>query len=186
MTLIFHRLPIKTARLIIRRFSREDLPGFLSFMLDAESTQYLAFTDEQKTKNDAEALFNTVLDSYQTEDPIESFALISKESGYYIGSVGFSPCGKDLYECYYAINKEGRRKGFACEAMQHLLALIDKRTVIKAYCSEKNVASIEVAKKLGMTPLGIETHPYSGLQGLVFEKKVNAHLHSHGESLGLT
>lgn len=118
-------------------------------MLDAESTQYLAFTDEQKTKNGAEALFHTVLDSYQTEDPIESFALISKESGYYIGSVGFSPCGKDLYECYYAINKEGRRKGFACEAMQHLLALIDKRTVIKAYCSEKNVASIEVAKKIG-------------------------------------
>ncbi len=36
-------LPILTERLIIRQFILEDLPAYLAFMLDAESTQYLAF-----------------------------------------------------------------------------------------------------------------------------------------------
>lgn len=47
------QFPITTERLIIRRFEPDDLAPCLSFVLNPESTRYLAFELSQTTEEDA-------------------------------------------------------------------------------------------------------------------------------------
>ena len=49
---------IQTKRLIIRPFQNEDLRPYLAFMTDELATQYMLFTQEQKTEKGAKELFN--------------------------------------------------------------------------------------------------------------------------------
>jgi len=169
MQLIFHKLPVVTGNLVIRHLDAKDLEPFLEFMLDPQSTQYLAFTDEQKTEKGAKELFDMVLQSYDSENPIESYAVSLKETGEYIGSIGLSPYDEGVYECYYCINSGHRNRGYAVEAMKQIFSLIDPHIAIRAHCSPENQASIRVAEKLGMTHLGEVEHIHSKLKGPAFQ-----------------
>ncbi len=164
---------IETRRLTIRPFQPGDQPSFLEFMLDEMATEYLSFTEEQKTEQGATALFRRVMDSYRTNAPIISLAIVDKDSGMLIGSCGISPLGEEgVYECYYSLLPKCWGMGFATEATRALLRHFfgsGEVKVMKAYVSPDNPRSIHVAERLGMELRGKGVHPFSGMEGLVYE-----------------
>ncbi|MCO6478663.1 MAG: GNAT family N-acetyltransferase [Phaeodactylibacter sp.] len=168
---------IETERLLIRPFQSTDLPLFLEFMLDEMATEYLAFSDEQKTEGGAKALFWEVVESYRTDEPIIALAIVDKENGYFMGSCGISPLEEDgVAECYYSLLPKYWGMGFATEAAKALVNYflsLDEAKAIKAFVSPNNPRSIHVAERVGMKPLGEATHPFSGLEGLMYEKRKN-------------
>ncbi|MCB0559519.1 MAG: GNAT family N-acetyltransferase [Lewinellaceae bacterium] len=166
---------IESERLLIRPFQSRDLPFFLEFMLDEMATEYLAFTEEQKTEAGARALFWEVLDSKQANNPIIALAIVDKENGVFMGSCGISPLGeKGVYECYYSLLPKYWGMGFATEAAKalvgHFLSL-EEVEVVKAFVSPGNPRSIHVAERIGMAPMGEAKHPVSGMEGLVYEMR---------------
>ncbi|MGB3238151.1 MAG: GNAT family N-acetyltransferase [Geitlerinemataceae cyanobacterium] len=168
MTISF---PLHSPRLVIRRFIPQDLPAYLDFMLDEESTRYLVFEDEQKTKQGATELFDFVLSSYDSDNVIHAYAIALAESDEYVGSCGFSPYEPQIVECYYSINAPYRRRGYALEAMTALFEALrssGELSEIRAYSSEENIASLHLAQKLGMDDRGIATHAHSGLTGRLY------------------
>jgi len=149
---------IQTERLIIRKFIENDRSKFLEFMLDEDSTKFLNFTQEQKSKDGANAILDWVIGAYETDNPIFSVAVALKSSNEYVGSIGFSPyCEEDEYECYYSINKEYVKKGYAKEAMKALFEYARTNGVKKIYAFNHldNIASEKLALSLGMTFDGI-------------------------------
>lgn len=161
-------LPIETERLIVRHFRDSDLEAFLSFMLNEESTKYLMFTDEQKTKSGAQELFNFVRNSYHTENPIYSFAIADKKSDLYLGSCGFAPYDQGIVEIYYSINTDAEGKGFATEAIQAMVVPLAQKLEVRAYCHPENSSAHNVALKSGFVAQGLATHKNFGNQGYLF------------------
>jgi ribosomal-protein-alanine N-acetyltransferase len=164
-------LPILTERLMIRQFIPDDLPAYLEFMLDADSTKYLAFEPEQKTREGATELFNFVISSYHTDSVIHAYAIALKDSNQYIGSCGFSPYENTIFECYYTINSAYRLQGYGLEAMQALFTALKSShefTEIRAYSHPENKASLKLAEKLGMEYQGDSIHVHSGLKGVLY------------------
>lgn len=77
-------LPIQTERLTIRKLKPSDLEAFSLFMLDSESTKFLAFSEEQKTEAGARELFDLVIQSYSSSQPIHSYAIENQKTHQYI------------------------------------------------------------------------------------------------------
>lgn len=166
---------IETERLLIRPLQPKDLPSFLEFMLDEMATEYLTFTEEQKTEEGAKALFRKVVDSYSSSEPILALAIVDKEEGYFMGSCGVSPLEEEgVVECYYSLLPKYWGMGFATEAAKALVNYflgLEEVKVVKAFVSPNNPRSIHVAERVGMQGLGAATHPLSGLEGLMYEKR---------------
>ena len=149
-------VPLETERFIIRRFQPKDLSSFLEFMLDDESTKYLAFGDEQKTDDGAKALFDFVCSSYESESPIHSYVIAEEDR--YVGSCGFAPYDEGIYECYYCVNKTERGKGVATEVTKAIAQVLSETLEVRAYCHPENYAAHAVAKKAGFIHNGLSLH----------------------------
>ena len=74
---------IETQRLIIRPFEKKDLNSFIAFMLDEESTRFLMFSDDQKTRSGATQLFEMIITSYKTSSPVHSYVIALKDDRSY-------------------------------------------------------------------------------------------------------
>ena len=149
-------VPLETERFVIRRFQPKDLSSFLEFMLDDESTKYLAFGDEQKTDDGAKALFDFVCSSYESESPIHSYVIAEEDR--YVGSCGFAPYDEGIYECYYCVNKTERGKGVATEVTKAIAQVLSETLEVRAYCHPENSAAHAVAKKAGFIHNGLSLH----------------------------
>ena len=149
-------IPLETERFIIRRFQPKDFNAFLEFMLDDESTQYLAFGDEQKTDDGAKALFDFVCSSYESESPVHSYVIAEEDR--YVGSCGFAPYDEGIYECYYCVNKTERGKGVATEVTKAIAQVLSETLEVRAYCHPENYAAHAVAKKAGFIHNGLSLH----------------------------
>ncbi|MEM8778142.1 MAG: GNAT family N-acetyltransferase [Cyanobacteria bacterium P01_G01_bin.49] len=161
-------VPLKTERLVIRKFQQKDLSAFLEFMLDEESTKYLAFTEEQKTEEGAKALFDLVYQSYESQTPIHSYVIAGQDQDHYLGSCGFTPYDEDIYECYYSVSKAQWGQGVATEAIKTIAEELSKTAEIRAYCHPNNVAAHRVAKKAGFIPKGLTLHQHFDIEGELF------------------
>ncbi|MEM8536187.1 MAG: GNAT family N-acetyltransferase [Chloroflexota bacterium] len=161
-------VPLETERFVIRRFKPKDLEDFLAFMLDDESTKYLAFEDEQKTAAGARALFDFVCSSYESDNPIHSYVIAEKGSDRYLGSCGFAPYDEGIYECYYSVNTAARGQGVATEATKAMVQLLAEDSEVRAYCHPENHTSRAVATKVGFVHKGAHVHQHSGLKGDLF------------------
>lgn len=161
-------IPFATERLVIRRFEKTDLPLFLNFMLDSESTTYLMFEDEQKTEDGAKALFNYVCDAYDSNQPVHSYAIADKSTNRYLGSCGYANYDDGIAECYYSVNKSEVGKGIATEAISALAKTLSNSMEVRAYCHPKNYAAHQVAKKAGFISKGIQIHKNFGNTGELF------------------
>ena len=169
--LIVIEIPITTKRLIIRPFESKDLEQFLRFMLDDDSTRFLTFDEEQKTRPGATALFKYVIQAYASPEPIHSYAIAELETGEYVGSCGYAPYEEGIVECYYCVNAEHRGMGIATEAAQALIQALASSTdfrEIRAYCHPDNTAAHDVALKSGMTARGMAMHKDFGRENQLF------------------
>jgi ribosomal-protein-alanine N-acetyltransferase len=134
-------------------------------MLDVESTRFLAFDDEQKTETGARALFEYVLDNYDSPDVVHAYVIANISTNAYLSSCGFAPYEDGIVECYYVIKPEYQRQGFAVEATQALIAALLPSVEVRAYCHSDNIAAHIVARNSNMTPLGLGRNNSSGLEG---------------------
>lgn len=161
-------LPIATERLTIRRLTPRDLDTFLEFMLDEDSTRYLAFEPEQTTAEGAKGLFEYVLQAYDTPEPVHACAIADKATDEYLGSCGFSPYEEGVVECYYSVNAPHRGKGIAAEATTALVTVLSATVEVRAYCHPDNAAAHKVALRAGLEHAGSARNANSGLEGELF------------------
>ena len=166
MKLIRH---LETPRLIIRPFTQEDLELFIKFMINKQVTKYLMFSDYQKTREGAVELFTMVMDSYDTDQPIHSYA-IELKNDYFIGSCGFSLLKNTplIIEVYYSLLPAYWKKGYATEATNKLIEHCFHHLhvhEIDAYMHPDNPDSEGVALRVGMRYAGIKKHPIFQVDG---------------------
>lgn len=147
-------IPITTQRLAIRCFEPADLERFLTFMLDKESTRYLAFPADQTTAAGARQLFDAVIDAYDSPDPIHAYAIADLASGKYVGSCGFALHEPGIAECYYSVNRDHRGNGIATEATRALVGALAALVEVRAYCHPENAAAHAVATSCGLQHRG--------------------------------
>lgn len=168
-------IPVVTERLTIRRFEGSDIGGFLEFMLDDESTQFLSFEAEQRTEPGAKALFDHVIGSYDTENAVHAYAIVDTHTADYLGSCGFAPYEDGVVECYYCVNARHRGCGIAVEATKAMIGALSPSVEIRAYCHSANLAAHAVATQSGMVHVGRGRNKNSGLDGelFVFRKKTD-------------
>jgi RimJ/RimL family protein N-acetyltransferase len=158
--------------LVIRPFQDDDLEPYLEFMTDETATRHLMFTDEQKTVVGATELFEYVISSYSSDEPIDAYAIALKGDGF-IGSCGMSGLHEDgLYECYYSLLPKQLGDGYATEATKALLDYCFEAGAVEihAYVNADNPAGAAVANTAGMSYRGTHTHPPSNNEAELFSK----------------
>jgi len=161
-------IPISTKRMTIRRFELRDAECYLRFMLDEESTRFLAFDADQKTESGARALLDYVISSYKSDAPVHAYAIAEATTDEYLGSCGFTPYSDDSVECYYCINSDHRGQHLATEALNALIQSLTAHVEVRAYCHPNNVAAHAVARNCAMSHVGIAHNKNSDLDGDLF------------------
>ncbi|WP_287373672.1 GNAT family N-acetyltransferase [Prosthecochloris sp.] len=106
---------ITSKQLLIRRFERDDAEDFVSFMTDPESTRFLTFGEEQKSREGAKELLDVTIASYDSEAPLMAFAVEHQESRQFIGFCGLTPREEGTVEIMYAVMPNERGKGYATQ-----------------------------------------------------------------------
>lgn len=165
---------LTTERLTIRKFRPEDKPRFIEFMTDKKATKYLGFSATQKTPEGASHLFDFILNSYKTDEPVFSLAIEDHEYGY-IGSCRISQIDDKTWECYYSLNQKYWGNGFATEAMQTVIDWCRKHPAINelhAYIHPEHKESEQVAIRLGMKNKGLQIHPVFEYKRILYSLNV--------------
>lgn len=163
---------LNTERLVLREMQPKDKEHFINFITNQSCTRYLMFSEEQKTRKGARRLFDYILNSYQSNEPILALTIALKDKDKMIGSVGASPIETPgVYECYYTLFPEMTGHGYATEATRKLfqfLFLNQKATEIRAYIYPENKASQRVAERLSMEYKDIQKHPVFQNDGMLY------------------
>jgi len=160
-------LPIKTERLITRRFTHDDIPDVLGFV----SQPSVAKVTSQRVPATIDGARNYIdlKNSYQPfeEDKVFELAIERKEDGKVMGYVGMIFEGGELWEMGWVLGEEYRGKGYTTGAAR---ALMDYgfRSLglhrIHADTSTSNVPACKVMDRLGMKREGM-------LRSVVFEER---------------
>ena len=192
---------LETTRLIIRPFVMDDLPD-VHRLFDVELNAEDLRTDKMETINErAEWLQWSVLNYVQLgklyQPPYGDRAIVLKETGQLIGSVGYVPCLMSFeqmpnfsyynafaktyrstteFGLFYAISPSHQRKGYASEAAQAMVDYAFQQLNLKrviATTDFDNYGSMGVMRKLGMrvekNPLG--EPPWLQVVGVVENNK---------------
>jgi RimJ/RimL family protein N-acetyltransferase len=146
------KLPIRTQRLALREFTREDFDGVFAYSADPRVTRYLFFgpRDAQAT---AEYLDDLI--ASQQEIPRTRFELAVEECGtrQLIGACDLSLIERDVVDLGYMLGQMHWGKGFATEIALALTdaAFYDLRAErVISTVDINNKASIRVLEKIGM------------------------------------
>lgn len=148
-------LPIETERLKLRRHEEKDREAFVRLVTDPRFYEDLNVPERQRTPAGAAEVFDTILASYGTEEPVWGLTVADRASDAFLGTVALHPIpfGEAL-EVFYAIVPRRWGEGLATEAVRALLeALPDKDFV--ALTAPDNEASQRVATGAGMRDAGL-------------------------------
>ena len=154
---------METERLLIGRITRKDMDALLAIMGKPE---VMYAWEHGFTKKDVRKWINRQLTRYR-KDGFGYFAVILKESGKLIGQAGLMKStinGNEAVELGYILDNAYWHYGYGMEAARACLEYAFEEFGLKTvYCSirPENVASIRVAKKLGMTLCGSHTVIYN-------------------------
>ncbi len=150
-------LSLETGLAVLRRHRLSDLSAFTRFVMDTESTRYMAFTEDQKTEAGAAALMDAVIASYATDAPIFSLTIADPETDAYLGAVGGAEAGDGAMEIFVTVMREARRRGMAASAVRGVSDYLFETcaaTEIWADTVIENVASTQLFEKLGFRNVG--------------------------------
>lgn len=149
---------IESTRLVLRRHREADLEAFAAFLADENATRFMAFTEEQKSRNGARAMLNYVISAYSSEEPVFSLTIADPQSDEYLGSCGLQRLtDEEGFEIYYTILPEHQNVGLATEATKVLVDYVFDQTEtdrLVAFVVPANIASLRVAEKLGFVDDG--------------------------------
>ena len=158
--------PLLSERLIVRPFQNDDQKEFVRFMTTAEATQFMTFTDEQKTESGAKQMFDWVIASYSSEDPVVALCIADRKTNEFVGSCGLSPLESEgEIECYYSLLPKFWKMGFAQEAMNELIRYAFNEMAaptIVAFVHPDNYPAQRLAEKIGLLRIGVILHPERG------------------------
>ncbi len=145
-------LPLRTARLCLRDFTRGDFDGILAYSSDPRVTRYLFFgpRDEQSTIEYLDGLLES-----QVELPRTRFELAVEEldTGRLIGACDLSMIEGGVFDLGYMLGWEHWGKGYATEIAGALVegAFFELRAQrVISTVDVNNRASIRVLEKIGM------------------------------------
>lgn len=163
---------LQTERLVIRPFQRSDKDAFVQFMTNPAATRFLAFSEEHKTKEGAEAMLNWVIQSYSSNNPVFALCIADRETDNFVGSCGLSPLEEaGDTECYYSLDPNYWKRGYAAEAMSalldHAFKSMNLDTVV-ALTHPDNIPARRLAERLGLVQTGTILHPQLNVEAIRF------------------
>lgn len=156
---------IETPRLSLREATVDDLPALRAFLQDPEAMVAYegAFDDEM-----VDAWLQRTLTRYR-DDGFGLWAVVLRETGEVIGQCGLTRqhiLGDDVIEVGYLFARAWWHRGFAVEAAaacrDHAFTALGVDRVY-AQIRDTNVASMNVAIRLGMTVRGRFVKHYRGI-----------------------
>ena len=151
---IFRDQPvIETERLILRRILPIDAENLYEYASDAEVPQYLLWSPHPSIEYTREYL--TYLESRYAVGDFFDWAIVPRDSGKMIGTVGFTRFRyeDDCGEVGYVLNRAYWGRGYVVEALTSVLAFgFDTLGLerIEAKFIEGNERSLRVTEKVGM------------------------------------
>lgn len=151
-----HVVHMRTERLVMRQFTREDVAVIVELDSDPEVTRYVGMTGPT-TPHDVETrIFPNVFGWYAKHPAHGYWATHEAATGAFIGWFHYRPTKVAPHELElgYRLRREAWGKGFATEGARALIAhgfdvLRDPRVVAHAF--RANRASTRVMEKVGMT-----------------------------------
>lgn len=140
-------LPVRTERLIVRRFESGDWRAVLEYAGDPEAMRY--FVEGPFTADQAQEFVNG-----NSGESADEHAVVRRDDGMLVGHLVFHPWEMaHTYEIGWMFHPGHQGKGYATEAARAVLDYafreLGAHRVI-ATCQPENVASCRVAEKLGM------------------------------------
>lgn len=150
-------LPIETERFVLRRHAPEDREAFVALVTDPRFFEHLNVPARQRTAEGAGIVFDTVVGSYDTDEPVWGLTVADADSDVFLGTVALHPVPfGDALEIFYAVIPSRWGDGIAKEAVTALLGSLPDRDFV-ALTSPSNEASKRVASAVGMQDGGVET-----------------------------
>ena len=149
---------LESKRLILRRFSIEDLDLFVRFMCDREATQFMAFPEAMKTLDGATNLFESTLEAYDADNPLFALAVQAREFKKIIGCCGLNLLNSEEAEIFYAVFPAYCGFGYGTEMAKALSQYaLEKCSLkrIRAFIAPCHNASRRVAEKAGFKHHGL-------------------------------
>jgi ribosomal-protein-alanine N-acetyltransferase len=156
---VFYKFPaLETPRLILREINREDCPEIFRLYTDERILTYFG-KEPFKSEDDAAQWVHMVQFAFMNKQGIR-WGLVSKESGKYIGSIGYWKILREHLraELGYELAPEAWKHGYMREAMH---AVLDfgfskmKLHSIEANVTPENEASVSLLKSQGFMQEGL-------------------------------
>ena len=149
---------LETGRLILRKFTMQDAADIFEYASDERISQYMTW-DPHKTVDDSRGFIKMIMEKYSSDEAGE-WAIILKESGKLIGSLGIPWCDmkNSRAEIGYVISRNYWGQGIMPEAAGRILKfLFEEMELNRVECCHflPNEKSGRVMQKLGMTFEGI-------------------------------
>ena len=140
---------LKTERLILRKFTENDLDALYQIYSDVEVNTFLPWFP-LKTMEDAKAFYIEQYEKKYKQEQAYNYAICLKENNQPIGYINVSM--NESYDFGYGLSKEFWHKGFITEAGKEIVELLKQDGIpyITATHDVNNPRSGEVMKHLGM------------------------------------
>jgi len=151
-----HVVHLRTERLVLRRFTRDDVALIVELDSDPEVTRYVGLTEPTTPLIVEARVFPTVFGWYEKHPAHGFWATHEASTGAFIGWFHYRPAKVAPHELElgYRLRRDAWGKGYATEGSRALLAhafdtLRDPRVVAHAF--RANRASTRVMEKVGMS-----------------------------------
>lgn len=165
-------LPIETERLKLRRHEQKDREDFVRLVTDPRFFEFLSVPERQRSTAGAAEVFDTILASYDTEEPMWGLTVADRASDAFLGTVALHPIpfGTAL-EVFYAVVPRRWGEGLAKEAVRALFDALPSKDFV-ALTHPDNEASKHVALAAGMQDAGLH-QPLGGPERHRFVRAAN-------------
>ena len=148
-------LPIETPRTVLRRHEDKDREDFVRLVTDPRFFEHLSVPPHHRTPEGAGEVFDMVVGSYRTDEPVWGLTVADKISDAFLGTVALHPIPfGDALEIFFAIVPRRWGEGLATESVRALLDSLPERDFV-ALTDPQNEASKRVALAAGLQDGGI-------------------------------
>lgn len=148
---------LRTERLILRPYDREDEPAFVAMVTDPDVMAFVG--DGAMSVDRARRVFAKVFDVY-VHGSWGIWVVADATTGRIVGSAEIKPRPTGDWEIVYLFDSSSWGRGFASEVGRALVRYGIERlelSRVTATVSYANASSIRVLEKLGMRQIGEET-----------------------------
>jgi RimJ/RimL family protein N-acetyltransferase len=150
-------LPVRTERLVLRRYRGDDRTAFVAMRRHPDVARYQSWPVSYA--DDAADSFLAEMTTAVFWRPGAWFQVAVERDGTFVGDVAFWPDPLEpIVEIGYSLHPDFQHRGYASEAVGALIRLLrDHGTeVIVAGCDLDNVPSARLLERLGFDFTGIE------------------------------